>query len=188
METDFEGVVKEGRERMAKGLEVLENQYRGMRTGRANPGLVEDIRADYYGSMTPLKQIATITAPEPNLIVVKPFDASSIGAIQKAIQKADLGIQPSTDSKIIRLVIPPLSEDRRKQLVTHAKKLAEETRVSLRNVRRDSNRKGEQLKKDSVISEDELESLKKDIQSVTDDFVKKVDGFFDEKSKELMDF
>ena len=139
---DYDSVLKEIRERMRKALEVLQNQYRGMRTGRANPGLVEDIRVDYYGSLTPLKQIATITAPEPNLIVVKPFDPGSIGEIQKAIQKADLGIQPSSDGKVVRLVIPPLSEDRRKQLVNHAKQVAEETRVAVRNIRRDGNKKG----------------------------------------------
>ena len=181
---DYGSLIKEGRERMEKALDVLRNQYRGMRTGRANPGLVEDVRADYYGSLTPLKQIASITAPEPNLIVVKPFDPSSIGAIQKA----DLGIQPTSDNKVIRLVIPPLSEDRRKQLVTNAKKLAEDARVSMRNVRRDSNRKGEQLKKDSVLSEDELEALKKDVQGLTDEFVKKVDELFDSKSDDLMNF
>lgn len=185
---DYDSVVAESKDRMQKAFEVLQSQYHGMRTGRANPGLVEDVRVDYYGSMTPLKQIATISAPEPNLIVVKPFDPSSIGAIQKGIQKADLGIQPSSDGKVVRLVIPPLSEDRRKQLVTHAKKLAEETRVSMRNIRRDGNRKGEQLKKDTAISEDEFEALKKDVQALTDECVKKVDALFEEKSAELMEF
>ena len=110
---DQKEILKSAKERMTKAVEVLQNQYRGMRTGRANPGLVEDIRADYYGSLTPIKQIATITAPEPNLLVIKPFDPSSAGAIQKAIQKAELGLTPSTDGKVVRLVIPPLSEERR---------------------------------------------------------------------------
>ena len=185
---EHENVLKEAQERMDKALEVLQSQYHGMRTGRANPGLVEDVRADYYGSLTPLKQIAAISAPEPNLLVVKPFDPGSLGEIQKAIQKADIGIQPASDGKVIRLVIPPLSEDRRKQLVSHAKQLAEEARISIRNIRRDSNRKAEQLKKDSVISEDDLENLKKEVQKVTDAMVKQVDKSFDEKSAELMDF
>ena len=185
---DYDSVLKEGKDRMEKALEVLRGQYRGMRTGRANPGLVEDVRADYYGSMTPLKQIAAIAAPEPNLIVIKPFDPGSLGAIQKAIQKADLGIQPSSDGKVIRLSIPPLSEDRRKQLVNHAKQLAEESRISTRNIRRDSNRHADQMKKDSELSEDEAEALKKEIQELTDKYTKKIDKLLEDKSKELMEF
>lgn len=185
---DYDSVLKEGRERMLKAVEVLQSQYHGMRTGHANPGLVEDVRVDYYGSMTPLKQIATISAPEPNLLVVKPFDPSSLGAIDKAIQKADLGIQPGNDGKVIRLVIPPLSEDRRKQLVVHAKGLAEEARVAIRNIRRDENRKTEQIKKDAALSEDDIEGLKKDIQTLTDESIKKIDGMFKKKSDELMQF
>ncbi len=185
---DYNNVVKESRERMKKGIELLQSQYHGMRTGRANPGLVEDVRVDYYGSLTPLKQIAAISAPEANLLVVKPFDPSSLGAIEKAIQKADLGIQPSNDGKVVRLVIPPLSEDRRKQLVHHAKQLAEEARVAVRNVRRDGNKKVEQFEKDSKISEDIMESMKKEIQNLTDEHTKKVDEMFEKKSTELMQF
>jgi len=173
---------------MKKGIELLESQYHGMRTGRANPGLVEDVRVDYYGSLTPLKQIAAISAPEANLLVVKPFDPSSLGSIEKGIQKADLGIQPSNDGKVVRLVIPPLSEDRRKQLVHHAKQLAEEARVTIRNIRRDGNKKIEQLERDSEISEDGKESVKKEIQNLTDDHIKQVDEMFAKKSAELMQF
>ncbi len=185
---DYDSVLAECKDRMEKAMDVVQNQYRGMRTGRANPGLIEDVRADYYGSMTPLKQIATITAPEPNLLVIKPFDPSSIGAVQKAIQKADLGIQPASDGKIIRLAIPPLSEDRRKQLVNHAKQLAEEARIATRNIRRDSNRKADQMKKDSVLSEDDTEDLKKEIQEQTDTYTKKIDKLLETKSAELMEF
>jgi ribosome recycling factor len=185
---DHKNVVKESRERMKKAVEVLQTQYHGMRTGRANPGLVEDVRVDYYGSLTPLKQIASISAPEANLLVVKAFDASSLGAIEKAIQKADLGIQPSNDGKVVRLIIPPLSEDRRKQLVQHAKQLAEEARVALRNVRRDANKRIEQFEKDSEISEDVMESMKKETQGITDEHTRKVDETFEKKSTELMQF
>lgn len=185
---DYDAVLKEGKDRMQKALEVVESQYRGMRTGRANPGLVEDIRAEYYGSLTPLKQIATITAPEPNLIVVKPFDPGSVGAIQKAIQKADLGIQPSSDGKVVRLAIPPLSEERRKQLVHHAKQMAEEARISMRNIRRDGNRRVDQLEKDSALSEDEAEALKNEIQELTDGYMKKIDSILEKKSAELLEF
>jgi ribosome recycling factor len=185
---DYNSVVKEGKERMEKAVEVLQNQFRGMRTGRANAGLVEDVRVDYYGSPTPLKQIAAISAPEANLIVIKPFDPSSLGAVQKALQKADLGIQPTSDGKVVRLVIPPLSEDRRKQLVAHAKQMAEEARVAARNVRRDCNRKTEQIEKDAVVSEDQAESLRKEIQNLTDKCTKKIDELFEKKSAELMEF
>ncbi len=185
---DYDTVLAEGRDRMDKAVQVLQNQYRGMRTGRASPGLVEDIRVDYYGSLTPLKQIATISAPEANLIVIKPFDPGSLSEIMKAIQKADLGIQPNNDGKVIRLVVPPLSEERRKQLVNHAKQLAEEARISIRNIRRDCNRKADQLKKDSKLSEDDAQALKEEIQELTDEFQKKIDELFEKKSAELMEF
>lgn len=185
---DYDTVIKETQERMNKAISVLEGQYHGMRTGRANPGLLEEIRVDYYGSLTPLKQIANVSAPEANMLVVKPFDPSILGEINKAIQKADLGIQPANDGKVIRLTIPPLSEDRRKQLVTHAKQQAEEARVAVRNIRRDGNKKGEQLKKDSTLSEDELKDLKEEIQDITNKKIKKIDEIFQKKSEELMDF
>ena len=153
-------------ERMEKALEVLRGEMRSMRTGRAHPGLVEGIRIDYYGSPTPLKNIANISAPEPDLLVVKPFDPSSMGDIEKGILKSDLGITPQNDGKLIRLKVPPLSEERRKQLVARAKEVTEEARVSLRNIRRDANKSGEQIKKDGAISEDELHTFKDEIQKV----------------------
>ena len=117
---DRDTLLLEAEERMEKAVEVLVDKYRGMRTGRANPGLIESVRVDYYGTMSPLKQIATISAPEPDLLVIKPFDASSLQSIEKAIQKSDVGIQPTTDGRVIRLKVPPLSEERRKQLVSRA--------------------------------------------------------------------
>ncbi len=183
---DYDDVVKETKERMNKAVDVLKDQYHGMRTGRANPGLVEGVRVDYYGSLTPLKQIAATSAPEPNMLVIKPFDPSSLKEIEKAIQKANLGIQPGNDGKVIRLTIPPLSQERREQLVGQAKKQSEEARVSVRNIRRDANKKGEQMKKDSVISEDDFEDLKKEIQKYTDITTKKIDEIFEKKSNDLL--
>jgi ribosome recycling factor len=183
---EYEDVIKETKERMKKAVEVLKDNFHGMRTGRANPGLVEGVRVDYYGSLTPLKQIAATSAPEANMLVIKPFDPSSLKEIEKAIQKANLGIQPANDGKIIRITIPPLSQERREQLVTQAKKQSEEARVSVRNIRRDGNRKGEQLKKNSDISDDEFEDLKKEIQKLTDGITKEIERMFEKKSGELL--
>lgn len=180
---DYDTILLETEDRMEKAMDVLKDRYRGMRTGRANPGLVDSIRADYYGSPTPLKQIATISAPEADLLVIKPFDPSALGEIEKAIMKSDVGIHPMNDGKIIRLQIPPLSQERRKQLATRAKELAEETRIAIRNIRRDANKQGDSLSK--TISEDDLKRLKDEIQKLTKDFEEKVDHDLDEKTKEL---
>ncbi|MHC4662184.1 MAG: ribosome recycling factor [Planctomycetota bacterium] len=174
-------------ERMEKAVNVLKDRFRGMRTGRANPGLVENIRVEYYGSPTPLKQIASISAPEVNLLVIRPFDPSSIADIDKAIQASDLGINPNNDGKLIRLVIPPLSEERRRDLVTGAKKAAEEAKVSLRNIRRDANKKAEQLEKDKKISEDDRDNAKEEIQKLINDYSKQAENLVKKKSEELME-
>ncbi|MBN1421867.1 MAG: ribosome recycling factor [Planctomycetes bacterium] len=184
---DYDEILFDVEERMEKTIEVLTGEYRGMRTGRANPGLVENLRVEYYGSPTPLRQIANISAPEANLLVIKPYDPSSLGGIEKAIQKSEIGIQPQNDGKIIRLVIPPLSEERRKQLVARAKDVAEEARISARNIRREGNKGAEALEKDGAISEDDLEKLKGEIQKLTDKTVERIDAKFKEKSKELME-
>jgi ribosome recycling factor len=159
-----------------------------MRTGRANPGLVENVRVEYYGTPTPLKQMANISAPEPDLLVIKPFDASSLGNIEKAIQKSDVGIHPSNDGRLIRLQIPPLSEERRKQLVARAREVAEEARISIRNVRRDANKHAEQLEKERKISEDELKRLKDEIQEYTKSSEHQVEEALKKKSNELTSF
>jgi ribosome recycling factor len=182
---DYDTIVLETEDRMGKALAVLRDKFRGMRTGRAAPGLVESIRVDYYGSPTPLKQIANISAPEADLLVIKPFDPSSLGDIEKAILKSDIGIHPSNDGKILRLQIPPLSQERRKQLVSLAKETAEETRIALRNVRRDANKTAEQLQKKGEMSEDDLKSLKDEIQKLTKSHEEKVDKTLEEKSSEL---
>jgi ribosome recycling factor len=168
-------------ERMEKAVDVLKDKFRGMRTGRANPGLIENIKVEYYGSPTPLKQIANISAPEASLLVVKPFDPSSLKEIEKAIQKSDVGIHPTNDGKLIRLAIPPLSQERRKQLAGRAKEVAEETRISIRNVRRDANKAADDLE----ISEDELEKLKGDIQELVKGYEVRVDEALKAKTEEL---
>lgn len=180
---DYDTILLDTEERMEKALEVLKDKYRGMRTGRANAGLVDGIRVDYYGSPTPLKQIANVSTPEADLLVIKPFDPNSLGDIEKAIMKSDIGIHPSNDGKIIRLQVPPLSQERRKQLATRAKEIAEESRIAVRNIRRDSNRQADGLKK--TVSEDDLKRLKDEIQDLTNKSEKKIDEALEAKTKEL---
>ncbi len=172
-------------DRMEKALEILKEKFRGMRTGRANPGLVENIHVEYYGTQSPLRQISHISAPEADLIVIKPFDPSSLGTIEKAIQKSDVGIHPMNDGKLIRLKVPPLSQERRKQLAARAKEVAEETRISLRNVRRDANKTADGIEKDGGVSEDELKKLKEEIQGLLKKSEDKVDEILKAKSSEL---
>jgi ribosome recycling factor len=154
-----------------------------MRTGRANAGLVDGIRVEYYGSLTPIKQLANIAAPEADLIVIKPFDHSALGSIEKAILKSDVGIHPSNDGKVIRLQVPPLSQERRKQLAHRAKETAEEARVAVRNVRRDANKQADGLSK--TMGEDVLKQLKDEVQKLTDSFERKIDDCLEGKSTEL---
>ena len=172
-------------EKMEKAVEVLLDKFRGMRTGRANAGLVENIKVDYYGSPTPLKQMSNISAPEGNLLVIKPFDPSSLGTIEKAIQKSDVGIHPQNDGKVIRLAIPPLSQERRKQLAGRAKEVAEEARISLRNVRRDANKSADGLEKGGDVTEDELKRLKDEVQDLTKRYEDKVEEALKAKTAEL---
>ncbi|MBI4605870.1 MAG: ribosome recycling factor [Planctomycetes bacterium] len=180
---DYDTIVLETEERMETALEVFKEKLRGMRTGRANPGLVENVRVDYYGSPTPLKQIANIGAPEADLLVIKPFDPSSLGEIDKAIQKSDVGIHPMNDGKVIRLQIPPLSQERRKQLAAKAKETAEETKVALRNVRRDANKHADSISK--TMSEDDLKRLKDEVQGLLKAYEEKVESSLEAKTEEL---
>ncbi len=180
---NYETIIRESKERMEKALEVLKDKFRGMRTGRASPSLVDSIRVDYYGSSTPLKQIANISAPEADMIVIKPFDQGALGEIEKAIQKSDLGINPTNDGKLVRLKLPPLSQERRNQLAHLAKSTSEETRVALRNIRRDANKHVDALAK--TISEDDLKKLKDDVQNLLKSFEERVDQGLEAKTKEL---
>ncbi|MFQ5655596.1 MAG: ribosome recycling factor [Planctomycetota bacterium] len=184
---DSEEILLDAEERMDKALEVLRDELRTMRTGRAHPGLVESVRVEYYGSPTPLKQIASISVPEPDLIVVKPFDPSAIGDIEKGILRSDIGISPMNDGKLLRLKVPPLSEERRKQLVHRAREVAEEARVSIRNIRRDANKHSEQLQKNGSVGEDELHTLKDEIQQLTKRLESSVDQDLQRKTAELME-
>ena len=174
--------------RMDKVLSDLQHNMAGIRTGRASISLLEPIRADYYGTPTPLNQMAQLHVPEPSLITVQPFDASQIGSIEKAIRSSDLGLNPSNDGKVIRVPIPPLTEERRKELVKKLHHVAEDHRVALRNVRRDANEQLKKLLKDKTISEDEERRALDETQKVTDAVIAKLDQAVKAKEKEILEF
>ena len=180
-------VLFDAEERMEKAVEVVQGQYQGLRTGRANPGLVDSIRVNYYGSPTPLKQIANISIPEPQQILIKPFDSGQIGEIAKAIQSSDVGLAPNSDGRVIRLNVPALSTERRKQLVSRVKDLAEDARVAIRNIRRDANKQNDTLLKDSEVSEDVHSGTKDEIQELTKKYEGKVNALAEAKEKEVME-
>jgi ribosome recycling factor len=164
---DQDEILLDTEDRMEKAAAVFKNALTGLRTGRANPGLVDSIRVNYYGSPTPLKQMAVISCPEPQQIVIKPFDASTLGEIAKAIQSSDAGLAPNSDGRLIRLNVPPLSTERRREFVTRVGKLAEDARVAIRNIRRDGNKHAETAEKDGELSEDDCKGLKDEIQELT---------------------
>lgn len=184
---DPKGILKDAKERMDKALEHLHSELRGLRTGRATTALVEYVKVDYYGSPTDLKSLASISVPEATQILIKPFDAASVGEIKKALEASDLGLNPQVDGKQVRIHVPPLSTDRRKQLAAHAKKTGEETKVAIRNVRRDANKHAEGLSKQSAVhySEDQLEALKKEIQDLLKQHETLVDKAIDDKTREI---
>ena len=174
-------------ERMEKAVDVLKNQLGGIRTGRATPGLVDSIKVDVYGSPTPIKQIATIGAPEPQQIVIRPYDASTIKDIEKAIISSDLGLAPQSDGRMVRLNIPPLSTEVRKKMVARIKDLSEEAKVSIRNIRRDGNKDAEKAEKDKEISEDQRDDIKDQVQELTKKFETKVSEMAKSRESEVMD-
>jgi len=174
--------------RMEKVLSDLQHEMAGVRTGRASVSLLDNVKADYYGTPTPLNQLATLHVPEPTLITVQPWDVSQIGSIEKAIRAADLGLNPSNDGKLIRVPIPPLTEERRKDLVKKVSHLAEEHRVAMRNVRRDANEHVKKLLKDKAISEDEDRRAHEEIQKLTDGQIQKLDQAAKTKEKEILEF
>src|SRR5215471_4993113 len=175
----IEEIAFEAEERMEKSVGLLGDQLRGVRTGRANVGLVDSIRVEYYGSPTPLKQLANLSTPEPQQILIRPFDQSAIGDIIKAIQTSDLGLTPNSDNKVIRLNVPSLSVEQRKKLVSRVKDLAEEARVAIRNIRRDANKQADQEQSDKILTEDDLAQCKEEIQSLTKKFEAKVNDIAD---------
>ncbi len=183
----YDDIVLEAEDKMEKAVEVMVNEFKGVRTGRASPGLVDGLRVEYYGAPTPLKGLASITVPEPRLILIKPFDAGALGDIEKAIQKSDLGINPQSDGKILRLVIPPLSEERRKQMAKLVKDHGEKAKVSLRNIRRDANQVADTEEKDKTISEDEKKRTRDEIDRLTKEYEAKVQNLVDKKSKEVVE-
>lgn len=175
-------------EEMVKSLDSLKREFSKVRTGRASISLLDGIKVDYYGTQTPLNQLATLSVPEPRLITIQPWDATVIKEIEKAIMKSDLGLTPVNDGKIIRVSIPPLTEQRRVELVKVVKKMAENCKVSIRNHRRDFNEDLKQKKKDKEVSEDEFFKGQKEVQDITDDYIKKCDDLTQAKEKEILEF
>ena len=175
-------------DKMEKAVAVLEHQLRTIRTGRASPALVDQIRIDYYGTQTPLGQIASIATPDPQLIVIRPFDPSATKAVEKAILQSDVGITPNSDGKLIRLVIPPLSEERRKQLAGQVRNMGEQGKIAIRNIRREANREVDKLQEASELSEDDAFKAKEDIQELTKESEEKVREIVRQKCEDIMKF
>ena len=182
---DPDDILLDAEDRMGKAADVYQQQLTGIRTGRASAGLVESVRVDLYGSPTPLKQCATISTPEPQQIAIRPYDAGQINAVVKAIQASDLGLAPNSDGRMVRLNVPPLSTERRKQLVGRVNTLAEEAKVSIRNVRRDANKHADGLEKE--IGEDEVKRVKDEVQELTKKFEGKVVDAAKTKEAEVME-
>lgn len=178
-------IIHEADSKMKKTLEVLHREFSTVRTGRASASLVEGIKVDYYGNPTPLKQMATITAADPKLIVIQPWDISASGEIEKALLKADLGTSPINDGKLIRIALPQLTQERREELCKVVKKMAEDARVALRSIRRDSNEHVKKGEKDHLITEDESFKGQEDIQKLTDKSIKEIDQLLLSKEKEI---
>jgi len=182
-----QAVIAENKSKMSRAIEVLQDELKAFRGGRATPGLVEHLKVEYYGNLTPLKSLATISTPDVDMLVIKPFDPASVKDIEKAIKSSDLSIAPLVEGKFIRLNIPPLSEERRIQLVQQAKQAGEQAKVSMRNVRRDTIKHLEKQQKDKEITEDDLKGAKKQIDEITKASSDRVDEVVARKSKEIMD-
>ncbi|MBO5237541.1 MAG: ribosome recycling factor [Lachnospiraceae bacterium] len=179
-------MLKQYEEKMDKSLDSLLNEFSSIRAGRANPHVLDKIRVDYYGQPTPLQQVANISVPEPRTLMIQPWEASLIKEIEKAIMCSDLGITPNNDGKAIRLNFPELTEDRRKEMAKDVKKKGENSKVAIRNIRRDANDVFKKQNKASEISDDELKDLEDKVQKLTDKFIDKIDKAVDEKTKEIM--
>jgi ribosome recycling factor len=183
----MEEVLADLRNEMDKTVKGFTNELRRIRTGRASTAILDGIKVDYYGNATPLNQLATVSAPEPRLIIIQPWDAGSIGEVEKAILKSDLGLTPANDGKLIRITIPTLTEERRKELVKMVKKMSEEYKVTMRNHRRDTIEFLKELKKEKEIAEDDYFRLHDKVQEITDDYIKDTDSILAEKEKEIME-
>ena len=184
---DQDDILLDAEDRMEKAVEFFHRELVGIRTGRASPGLVESIRVDYYDTPTPLKQIANISAPEAQLLVIRPFDASSLKDIEKAILTSDLGLSPNNDGKVVRLNVPSLSGEQRKRLAARVRELAEETRVAVRNIRRECNKHADVAQKAKEMTEDERDQTKESTQELTKRFEKNVNELAEKKTAEVME-
>ena len=183
---NIETLQEEVSDRMEQAIQAMKHNFDSIRTGKATPALVENLQVNYYGSNTPLREIAGITAPEARLLVIQPWDPNAISEIEKAIQASNLGISPVNDGRVIRLPIPELSEERRAELAKSVKDQAEETRIEIRNIRRDANDTAKKAEKNSEITEDDLNDMLDDIQKLTDEHIEKIDNMLEEKNNELM--
>jgi ribosome recycling factor len=183
-----EQILSELRENMTKSIEALKREFGRIRTGRASANLLDGIKVNCYETLMPLDQVASISVPESRLIMIQPWDQSILGEIEKSILKSDLGLTPMNDGKIIRLSVPPLTEERRKDLLKVAKKIAEEAKISIRNQRRDANDMFKELKNNKEISEDDFHKSHDEVQKITDDFIKKINDITAEKEKEILEF
>ncbi|MCF7870005.1 MAG: ribosome recycling factor [Candidatus Omnitrophica bacterium] len=181
-------VIRNMEKNMEKAVEATKREFSELRSGRANPRMVEGVRVNYYGSPTLLKELATIGVPEARMLVISPYDPTSVKEVEKALLQADLGITPINDGKIIRLVVPPLSEERRDELIKMVKKIAEEGKVSIRTIRRGGREDIKNLEKDKEISEDDKYDAEEQLQKLTDQYIKKLDTLLEEKEKELKEF
>jgi len=181
-------ILSDLRDDMAKSTEALKRDFNRIRTGRATTALLDGIRVDAYDTQMPIDQVATISIPESRLIVIQPWDQTIIGEIEKSILKSELGLTPMNDGKIIRIAIPPLTEERRKELAKLARKMAEENKISIRNHRREANEMLKEMKNEKDISEDEMHKGLNDVQKITDEFIKKIDEITAEKEKEIVEF
>jgi len=182
-----EDILLDVEERMEKAIGVLKGSLAGIRTGRANPGLVDSLRVEVYGSPCPIKQVAAVGAPEPNQIVVRPYDPNTIKAIEKAIQASDLGLNPQSDGRVIRLVVPPLSGEVRRKMVGRIRELCEEAKVAVRNIRRDGNRMADQAEKDKTLSEDQRDEVKEEIQDLTKQYESRAADLAKAREKEVLE-
>ncbi len=178
--------IEEAKAKMEKTIVALKKEFSTLRAGRANPQILDKITVDYYGTQTPLSGVANISVPEPRMLVIAPWEAKMISVIEKEIQKSDLGINPSNDGRVIRLIVPELNEERRKELCKQVKKAAEESKVAIRNVRRDAMEAFKKMKKDSLITEDDQKTAETQLQKAVDEYIKEVDKVAAEKEKEIM--
>ncbi len=183
----MKSILADAKGRMEKSVQALKDEFNTIRTGRASSALFDKLKVEYYGEPTPLNQVATISIPEARLVVIQPWDKSVLGEIEKAIQKSELSLNPSNDGKLIRINIPPLTEERRKEYVKLAKNMAEQSRVAIRNIRRDANDELKKKQKNGDITEDDEKKGHNEVQQATDDFIEEINLLLEEKEKEIME-